>query len=395
MDEESFVREKFKAYYASHWTKSPQSVGSREFGFGSWTKTIESRHYSFANEKELNSYLQRNVPFFISYSEAYYKYPAARPIQKKDWNGGEVVFDIDANELGCECTSQHGKDWVCDICMTRAKDCAMKLIDDFLVKEFNIPKNEIEVNFSGNRGYHIHVTSGYERIKGYARKEVADYMNGNGIEYDNMFVEDKIKRKVMGPRPSDGGWKGRISSMFIYHLKNRTLENLGISKPTAQKFYNRVDAADRIEEGNWEAVHVSDKKKLFDKLFQAVKREKGCFVDEGVTFDTSKLIRMPDSIHGKTGLLSQRIPINDLAKYDWTRKPVIFNANVVEVRVIKSPKFSLMGKTFGSYENATVGLPEYAAIYLLCKKAAILSENADRNDEEGKVEKATGPAAAT
>jgi DNA primase small subunit len=386
MDEETFVREKFKSYYASHWTRSPHSVSSREFGFGSWTKTIESRHYAFANEKGMNSYLQRNVPFFISYSEAFYRYPAGRPIQKKDWNGGEVVFDIDANELGCECVQNHGNNWVCDICMARAKECAMRLIDDFLVKEFKIPKNDIEVNFSGNRGYHIHVTSGYEKIKGYARKEIADYVNGNGIEYDNMFVEDKVRRKIVGPRPSDGGWKGKIAGMFVHHLKQRTLESLGITKVTAKKFYDRVDAVDRIGEGNWEAVHVSDKKKFFATLSEAVKKEKGCFVDEGVTFDTSKLIRMPDSIHGKTGLLAQRIPINDFAKYDWTRRSVIFNANMVELHVIKSQKFTLMGKTFGPYENETVGLPEYAAVYLLCKKAAVLSGNEGKETEPASVQ---------
>ncbi|VVB73149.1 DNA primase small subunit PriS [uncultured archaeon] len=288
------------------------------------------------------------------------------------------MFDIDANELGCECVKQHGSDWVCDVCMSRAKECAMKLIDEFLAKEFKVPKDEIEINFSGNRGYHVHVTSGYERVRGYARKEIADYVNGNGIEYDNIFVEDKVRRKVVGPKPSDGGWKGRIATMFIHQLKNRTLERLGITKATARKFYDRTDAADKIEGGNWEWVHITDKKKFFATLFEAVKKEKGCFVDEGVTFDTSKLIRMPDSIHGKTGLLAQHIPINDLAKYDWTRKAVIFNANIVELHVVKSQRFTLMGKTFGPYEGQLVGLPEYAAVYLLCKKAAILPENVQK-----------------
>jgi len=52
----------------------------------------------------------------------------------------------------------------------------------------------------------------------------------------------------------------------------------------------------------------------------------------------------------------------------------------VELHVIKSQKFTLMGKTFGPYENETIGLPEYAAVYLMCKKAAVLSNNAGKGE---------------
>ena len=83
-DEERFIRKKFKEYYEKNFVLPPERVSSREFGFGSWTKKIESRHFSFMNEKELNGYLGRNAPLYISYSIAYYKYPIARPIEKKE-----------------------------------------------------------------------------------------------------------------------------------------------------------------------------------------------------------------------------------------------------------------------------------------------------------------------
>ncbi|MEM4589809.1 MAG: DNA primase small subunit domain-containing protein, partial [Candidatus Micrarchaeia archaeon] len=190
MDEETFITEKFRNYYSNHWTKAPKKIHNREFGFGGWSKKIESRHYSFSSEKELNAYLGRNAPLFISYSEAYYKYPAARPIEKKEWIQGDLVFDIDANELGMSCTEKHGKEWVCEKCMGRAKECALRLIDDFLVKDFNIPKEEIEVNFSGNRGYHIHISTRFQSLKTYGRKEIADYVNANGLEYERFFYQD-------------------------------------------------------------------------------------------------------------------------------------------------------------------------------------------------------------
>ena len=378
MEEEVFIAERFKRYYSTRWTKAPKQVHMREFGFGGWSKKIESRHYSFSSEKEMNAFLGRNAPLFISYSEAHYAYPAARPIEKKKWMAGDLVFDIDANELGMPCTEKHKKEWVCEMCMDRAKECALRLIDDFLVKDFNVPKEEIEVNFSGNRGYHIHVSTRFQSIKGYSRKEIADYVNANGLDYDHFFNVDPVHKRISGPKLNGGGWKGKITEMLVNGIRNRTLENIGITKKTAEKFYSRMDAADQIANGNWEAVYIADKKKFFANLVEQIKRQKGAFVDEGVTFDTSKLIRMPDSIHGETGLIAQRIPVKDLERYDWTTKPVVFSDSPFRVYVKKSQQVILNGQTFGPYEDQTLDLPEYAAVYLICKKSAVLAENKDR-----------------
>jgi len=375
--EEAFITERFRKYYSSHWTKGPSQIHTREFGFGGWGKKIESRHYSFANEKELNAFLARNTPLFISYSEAHYNYPAARPIEKKEWISGDLVFDIDANELGMPCTEKHGKDWVCEKCMDRAKECALRVIDDFLVNDFGVSKEEIEVNFSGNRGYHIHVKTRFTSLKTYARKEIADYVNANGLDYDLFFVHDSMRKRTFGPKITDGGWKGRITQFLVKHIKERTLESIGFTKKTAEKFYSRFDAAEQIAAGNWEAIYVSDKRKFFSQLVDSIKKEQSGFVDEGVTFDTSKLIRMPDSLHGETGLLAQRIDIKRLDKYDWTKEPIVFSDSPVKVYVKKANSFLLNGTSFGPYEDKTIEPPEYAAIYLLCKKVAVLAENKD------------------
>ena len=375
MNEEEFVTNKFHEYYSTHWTKGPSQIHTREFGFGGWEKKIESRHYAFANEKELNAFLSRNTPLFISYSEAHYKYPAARPIEKKEWVSGDLVFDIDANELGISCTEKHGKEWVCEKCMGRAKECALRVIDEFLIKDFNVLMENIEVNFSGNRGYHIHVKNKFQFLKSYSRKEIADYVNGNGLEYDHFFIQDPSTKRVRGPSINDGGWKGKITNFFVSHIKNRTLESIGINKRIAEKFYSRIDAVDQISNGNWEIVYISDRKKFFNHLVEAIKKRKAGYVDEGVTFDTSKLIRMPDSLHGETGLLAQRIDVKRFDSYNWTKQPIVFSEKTIKVYVNSAPAFVLNDQTFGPYKEQFVELPEYAAIYLLCKKVAILAEN--------------------
>ncbi len=372
--EENFIKEKFKRYYSSAWTKGPVNIHTREFGFGTWTKKIESRHFSFANEKELNSYLARNVPFYISHSVAFYKFPSARPIQKKEWVNGEIVFDFDANQLGSPCTERHGKEWVCRECMGKAKENALRLIEDYLIGEFGVNEESLSVNFSGNRGYHVHLMGGFEELNSYARREIADYVNGRGVEYEDLFVEDKIRKKTIGPKTTEGGWKGRFAKIFLEYLTNRRLENIGVTPKTANRFYEKNDAIKQIEAGNWDTVFISNKKKFIEKLIAEVIRIKGCGVDEGVTFDTSKLIRMPDSIHGETGLIAKRMQLKDLKKFDYTTEPIVFKGNPIKISVNNCPEVTLNGQTFGPYKDKTIELPEYVAVYLLCKKVATLAQ---------------------
>jgi DNA primase small subunit len=188
--EEQFIRERFAKYYSSVSPKPPHSVASREWGFGGWEKKIESRHAKFASAEELHAYLRRNAPFYISHSSAVYQFPDARPMERKNWLGADLIFDIDADQLKCPCLEKHGPGWVCDECLGAAKDEALKLIEDFLVTDFGFSRQKLLVNFSGNRGYHIHVLE--EDILGLSgpqRREISDYIMGKGLD-GRHFISD-------------------------------------------------------------------------------------------------------------------------------------------------------------------------------------------------------------
>ena len=365
---EMLIRKKFREYYEKNFVKGPSNISSREFGFGGWDKKIESRHFSFLNEKELNGYLARNAPLYISYSAAQYRYPTA-PMDKKEWICAELIFDIDANEVGSECTKIHGKNWVCEKCMEKTKEAAQRLIEEFLIKDFGVKKEEIEVNFSGNRGYHIHLTAGFENLGGYARREIADYINGKGLKYEDLFVESKESKRTIGPKPTDGGWKGKIANIFIEKIKQHDLESIGVHPKIANKFYSQSTIRD-IENGNWNRVYISNRKKFFENILEKINKTYSGNIDEQVTMDTTKLIRLPDSIHGETGMVAKRI--KNLDKFEPFEDPVVFGDNFMEVYVKNTPKITLKNQTFGPFKDQLVGLPEYAAIYLLCKKVAEL-----------------------
>ena len=94
---------------------------------------------------------------------------------RKNWLGADLVFDLDAEGHSC------GK-FTCQECLDKVKADAMKLIDEFLLPDFGFSKGEISVNFSGSRGYHVHVRSGsVMKLDREARREIADYVSGTGL----------------------------------------------------------------------------------------------------------------------------------------------------------------------------------------------------------------------
>ncbi|MFH1448371.1 MAG: DNA primase catalytic subunit PriS [Candidatus Micrarchaeota archaeon] len=362
---EAFVRDKFSHYYSTASPEPPTSPGSREWGFGGWVKKIETRHFSFQSTQDLHAYLRRNAPFYISYSSAYYEFPEARPMERKRWLGADLIFDIDADQLNPPCIKEHGPGWVCDKCLDLTKDEAVKLMEEFLIKDFGF--GNILVNFSGNRGYHIHVMDEEIReLSGSQRRELSDYISGKGLNYKS-FLSKKSSRWE-GPRPDDPAWGGRIAKGFVSMLKEKKLERI-LKPTTAKRFYKmESEVIAGIGRGNWDVVGIKNHGVVWNDLVEFLGINLGDNIDQNVTFDTSKLIRMPDSLHGETGLLAKRV--KDLDRFDPLSDTVVFGKEPLKVKITKAHPIRIWDETFGPYENQTLELPEAVAIYLMCKKTA-------------------------
>jgi DNA primase small subunit len=354
VNEEIFVRKKFQEYYSSHYVKGPKYISSREFGFGTFDKKIESRHFSFSSEYELNSYLKRNAPIYISYSVAKYRYPTAR-MDKKEMISSDIVFDIDANEvagfhkLNCD----HDKKFVCEKCFEKTIECTQNLID-FLKEDFGLSNDEIEVNSSGNRGFHVHIIKDID-LDSNARRKICNYLNGN-----IQFIFENV-------RPNSGGWKGRIANFFLDKLRKGELKVFRINKKKINEIYQNITKLQKnIEEGNWSFFS----KRILENIKRASIEKYSCCVDQQVTIDLTKLIRLPDSLHGETGFVAKRIKISDLDSFKFEKIIVFSQENKIKVKA-DCGKFFL-DEYFGPYKGE-VELPEYLAIYLICKKVASLA----------------------
>ena len=368
-DEERFLRKRFSEYYGS----SPVAVRGlerREFGFGGWEKKIEFRHLAFRNESELRARLVSEAPLYISHSVAYYEFPDARPMPRKNWLGSDLIFDLDTD--GSACGNACGK-FTCQKCLDAVKADAVKLIEEFLLPDFGFSKSELAVNFSGSRGYHVHVVSDavYD-LDREARREIADYVSGTGLSFGRLFWNEG--KKFYGPTTSQGGFGGKFARAFAARLSDDTFA-LSIARKL-KKPEEKEKLRSAIGRGNWDNIGIANREKKLSEKFEEMKLTMAGRIDANVTADVSKLIRMPDSIHGGSGFAAKRLASPDaISSFEPMRHAPVFSGAPLRVKATEAiPALNIRDFSFGPFGAGDVReLPEACAIYLLCKKAAVLA----------------------
>ena len=350
----------FRRYYENAELDVP-AIERREFGIGN-RKKIDSRHLSFASTADFRSYLVSNTPLFVSYSTAYYRYPDATPMQKKSWEGADLVFDLDIHAEGkYGAYAQLG----------RVKEDAIRLID-LLASDFGISRKDISINFSGNRGYHVHVTDkGYQEIGSDERKEIVDYVMGTGLDYTGFFERDGAKPEVKiaaGPKPDESGYRGRFARAVISASeKERKAIHRGFGKPDAWARF-----VDGVRAGNWNCHSFETVDKLLARL-APIASQLGLGsvnTDAGVTQDLSKLIRVPNSVHGDTGLIAKKV--NDIDKFEPFKDAMIRSGDILKVKFVEDvPELPLMGESVGPFKkDEEKELPQSVALFYVLKESA-------------------------
>ncbi len=379
-DERFLVNNLIKDYYRKAAAPAPDKIEQREFGIGNWETKIAFRHVAFKAPAELKEYLALNGPPFISYSPAYYRFPAGRPMEMKGSMGAELIFDIDSSDLALACQMTHGKSWVCPTCFDAVKREAFKLIEDFLIPDFGFSKSEIAVNFSGNRGYHIHVSGDAAlSLSPEARREVSNYITGAGITPEELFPTLGQRGHIlMGPNPDDRGWKGKIAKNFIKAIEGGTdsLLAIGMDKVNANRIVkNKAFMIEGIKRGNWDMIDIKHKAEFWKYIIANQTVVQSDRIDKNVTNDPGHLIRLPNSINGNSGLVVRKLAkVDYLNKFDPMKDAIAFKGKEVKIKADTKQSVIMGGETFGPYRNAEATVPLYVGVYLYLKGAAHITE---------------------
>ncbi len=353
-DSDKRIALKFIADYYTSAEFNIFQIEKREFGIG-LIKKIDARHLAFDSIEGFRKYLLTNTPLFVSHSTAYYEFPGATPIEKKSWFGNDLVFDLDLHS--------EGKYGVYPK-LEEVKQDAIRLVEDFLLADFGISKKDILYVFSGNRGYHIHVRDkNYLDLGSDERKEIVDYIRGTGLNYKNFFYEDERGRRF-GPKPDESGHRGRFARAAIAFLEKEP----GKLSRVFSKEDVRNNFIAGLREGNWSKTSIHD---IVDRMHVVADSMQLATVntDAGVTQDLSKLIRVPNSVHGETGLIAKIV--DNINSFD-PLKDAIINMNKNEIRNVlfseDIPQLEFANATYGPFKkDEKLELPFAVAMFFVLK----------------------------
>lgn len=403
---EAFITENFRRFYASnaHAVEPPTELTNREFGFLNFGGRSMFRHVGFRDTQELRRHLMDYAPAHSYHSAAYYEHPQAT-MDKKNWLGADLVFDIDIDHFVLPCQKNHDRwkcngcgmhgvghppescpkcgkssyteeNWLCSDCLAAAKYEIQKLID-ILVQDFGFSAaEELDVNFSGNRGYHVHVRSPKVRmLNQVARRELVDYIMGTGIEAE--FQGFTTRAVGGGSTLRVGGWRTRTIQALYDYIQDMTEDDakrLKFRKPTIEKlFENRGNITKALMERHPSAVNRYIDPKHLEKILAEAVKTQGSEIDTVVTTDLRRLIRLPNTLHGKTGWIVQPLTMDSLSDYDPLMDAIAFREGSAKIYVRHIPELEVMGEKYGPLEDETVELPLAVALFILCRKAGRLA----------------------
>lgn len=382
IEKNNFLKKAFRRYYYENINKiyAPQRLSEREIGYLTFYPEKMIRHITLKNEGELKALLIHEAPKSVYYSAAYYNDPSA-PINARVWKGADLVFDIDLDHLpfkethmifiyicnNCNSIFANLDNKICSSCgsekistisiptkegLEYAKDEIIRLMN-ILIDDFGISKDKIKIYFSGKRGYHLTVeNSFYEDSDQHFRLELSDYLTLNGFK---LLTTTILNRNTpinelyqIFPLPYEKGWMGRISKSFFENIIDIKLEspNDAYLRTLLQKYFS--------------TVLYKDLKLSLEKIIDEIKIR----LDVNVTTDIHRIFRMPETLHGETGLLKKGI--DNIDNFYPLVDAIAFSQEPIKVYVDYAPKFELDEQIFGPYKKEEVLLPEIAVIFLTC-----------------------------
>ena len=379
-----YLKDRFQNYYKDAVITLPPRFTSREWGFLDWNGRGMRRHVKFTSTNEVKNYLRKNNPAHCYHSVAYYDDPGKMSMVEKDWKGADLIFDLDADHLPEMQEVIGGKITFAQL-MEYIKEQTSRLVNDVLIGNFGLSEKDLMIVFSGGRGYHVHVrTPDVLTLPSGARREIADYLTGKGLDLNKILIDAGytkeypirgrgLERKNIPfsklPKNDSKGWQGIISKFINYKLDNlrdiekeerdTEIKKIGIPKDGLNLKMKNEDAFNKLPEFS---------KKKFVRF---ALKETAIHPDEPVTGDIHRLIRLPGSLHGKTGLIVKTLNRKELDKFDPYEIPIAFSNNPVKIRNVVGRPIT-MGNNYKVGKDEVIELPEFVAIYFMAMKFATL-----------------------
>jgi len=383
-----FVHATFSKYYAENKIDLPDRFGRREFAFVLFGGKGMVRHLGFDKREAVWGFLEERVPLHAYYSSAYYQTPNAPKMQEKNWMGAELIFDLDSDHL----PNAENMEYTESLALVKKE--FKKLVEEFLLGDFGFQEKYLDLYFSGGRGYHCHVKDpGVFDLDSNERREIVDYITARDLQDSIIFHEQATGRRQYGdhvyasgkslkmPTPDQAGWKGRISRGIIDIVDEikksddpeKKLLEYGVQKKDAERLIQELseERVNRIKSGLLDQTKTIRKFFLNNALRKTAVTLSAGETDEPVTCDIKRLIRLPYSLHGKTGFKVVKITLDELNAFDPLNDAVVLEETPVHVS-LQQPVTITMKKQQFTLSQGEHEIPTYLAVFLIGRRQATL-----------------------
>jgi DNA primase small subunit len=300
--------------------------------------------------------------------------------------GAELIFDLDSDHLpDAEKMSYTDQ-------LELVKKEFDKLVNNFLLNDFGFDKKNLDLYFSGGRGYHCHVKDpSIFDLDSNERREIVDYITGRDLKDSLVFHEMATGRKRYGrrtypsgktlkmPKPDEPGWRGRISREILEIIDEikkskypiEKLKEYGVKEVDAEKLLTDLseERIKRIKEGNLDQTKTIRKFFLNNALRKTAVSMSAGETDEPVTCDVKRLIRLPGSLHGKTGFKVLKISVDKLDEFDPLKDTVALPDNPVKIDLNQDVSIKIKDENF-DLKKGKQEVPTFLGVFLIGRKMA-------------------------
>ncbi len=322
-----FLQERLKVYYEKQFQIqevlkyiNPSTFSNREFGFellnGKFTRNL-----SFKDPEDLRTFLIENTPLGVYIGAVFEPSPSwENPIHTLTWKGREFIIDIDLDVYdsvrNCSCK---GTKNMCHSCW-KLIPTAIKFIDETLNVDFGFEKRVWF--FSGRRGVHCWIFDDDAFT-------LTDEQRASIVEYLSIIrgeTEDaRIQERGDLPEPLKQRIYRVIIASYLLEASEEELLMVGFSKEHVKSIIDErtTDMSPYLllklpTRGKRQNIKIL-------KVYENILRVRFPRLDTKVSIDVNRLLRMPYSIHGKTGRIVKPIPVENVDTFDPFDEPSIFN----------------------------------------------------------------------
>lgn len=393
-----WLRGLFQKYYSSRTLTPPYDPARREFGYGIQGK-IDKRHVSISDVPEFNSFLRNQTPLYFSASVSEFMNPGIQPMEKKGLVGSDLIYEFDADDVSTSCKEKHdswkctscsasgkgrvkkcttcGKgtqldEWVCDECVSATKTQTFSLLK-ILQDDFGFDEKSLYINFSGSKGYHVHVRAkSIFTLPKSARVELMDYLSLH--EFDAQLAGFTFDGKAFRcPKFSrSSGHAKRILSELLRLVEFGSEDEwllMSNSSPRSLRSYlsDRAQWLREIHSGYLPALPGKKTEAFWNGVLENIISRTRLDIDRQTSGDIFKLIRVPDTLHGSTGLAAQTLSFAQLKDYNPFVDSAVFSS-LPERRLLvnHAPAITIGAHTLDPvFEPTEMVVPGGLSVYLV------------------------------